>query len=516
MPYKDFTEELTRLQSANIGAGFILQAQAEAMKRQDQATINTMALFNQSKSNLDNELRTTDEQLKEIQESDVFKEGVDTIDKMASNYEAMLNTSLIRQKKITEIYQSAIRDLNQIQSPESVQMAQTLTGQLPTQLELEQQRMNIPLNRIKFQNEMNGILKSKIDIEKNQIELNQIKQDIDVMEKVDLVLNDPNSGWQQLYANLKFNKNTGVRGYVEEKKEFMENVFLTLKDDPLVGRVMRVLDDVIEKNVRDYDPPVFAPSSNASGLEKLQKNEEYLLGLHNWLRNTSMFATNVETSPVYSNVRANYKNTALTILQEKGIEPTSKEAEQYLKFGASPVVLARMKAQSKTFGEADVVEFQGGWATHADVANYIYQTKYNNDPENEQYYPNLYKRFKIMVTGGSDEYIPPIRKLTQAEITKLTLEGKLKQEGEQINGAYYTRSKRTVNLLSGPTTIDFSELMSFEGKWFNPYDYEAYNNYVETDAERKIREEQAKQKLKEETTPFLKNRPNLNSPYVMQ
>lgn len=504
MPYDDFSKQLTQLQAQNLGAGFIMQAQVEALKNQDQATINTLAIFNQAKNNLDNELRTTEEQLQDLESSDVFKDGVEDLDALASQYEAMINASIMRQQKLADIYGSAVRDLSQIGSQESKEIAGRLSQDLPIQMGIEEQRGQKPIEKLKYMGMVNQLIIGRLDAQQRQMEVDKMRQDIEVMDSVSQVLDDPASGWQELFANLTFNKNTGKRNYIKQKEEFMENLFTNFKDNKNLGRIMLYFDNLIESQVRDYDPPVFAPSSG--GLQGVYENEKKMLDTYDWLLKTSAYMEHVETSPEFSLARSSYNTTAMNLLKEKGIDPTSPEAQKYLNFGSNREVLTRMASQEKIFGDASkVILFRGEYSSPTDIATWIYHTKYDSDPENNEYYPKYYQILKDIVIPGKREDklrpIEPIFQLSEGEVLELKNKGTLK-EAENLYGRYYAPNRRIVPTTQGNIVVDFSKLTSFESnKWWNPHRVSSRMAYVETEPEkiaRLERERKSKEKKKSE------------------
>lgn len=496
MPYKDFTEELSRLQSANIGAGFILQAQAEAMKRQDQATINTMALFNQSKSNLDNELRTTDEQLKEIQESDVFKEGVDTIDKMASNYEAMLNTSLLRQQKVVDLYQKTVRDLSGIGSNESLQMAEVIGNQLPLQLEQEKQRMLVPMERLRFNETMLGIKRNKLDIQKTEIEVGELLKNIDVTEKVGEIMADPKSGWSELSTQLTYDEKNGIFSYADAKEKFFTNIYARLEGNPLRDSIMKVLDTTIDARTRGFKRDAPQYNSNSSGLERLQQNEYIMLDRYQWLKDTSRFMHNLENSsePSIVRLRNDYRMLALEKLNSLGIDPLSPKGIEYMKFGSQKEIVDQLNNTESL--DYNIIN-EGVSRTAKDALIEFHDIKYT--PSSKNYYPTVYKQFKIETHGGKDVVINPMPQLNEAQKNDLIVSGQLKEnEVRYVNGKLYGRYRpRIKSALTGQELpIDFSQLISFEaGDWYDPYNDEALKFFAATDEEKKLMEKRRQEKV---------------------
>jgi len=520
MPYKDFTEELTRLQNANIGAGFIMQAQADAMKRQDQATINTMALFNQSKNNLDNDLRTTDEQLKEMQESDAFKDGTESIDKMASNYEAMLNTSLLRQQKITDVYQKTIRDLAGIGSQESQQMAEVIGNQLPLQLEQEKNRMLVPMERLRYNEVMLGIKRNKLDIKKSEIEVGELLKNIDVTEKVGEIMANPDMGWSQLSTSLSYDEKNGVFTFAEEKDKFFREVYMKLEGSPVRNDVLKVLDSVIESKIRGFKRDAPQYNRNASGLEQLQNDELTLMGRYEWLQNTSRFMHNLENSPEPSIVRLrnDYRTLALDKLKSIGVDPLSKEGAEYMKFGSQKEIVDKLNNDENV--DYDIIN-EGVSRSAKDALVEFHDIKY--DSSSKSYYPLIYKQFKRETHAGKDVVINPMPVLSEAQKKDLITSGKLKDsEVRYVNGKIYGRYKPKIKSVLSPNAelnIDFSSLVSFEsGDWYDPYNDEALKYFTATSEDKKIADDRRKAKLEQlynMENPTSKQAP-LNQPFMQK
>jgi hypothetical protein len=496
MPYKDFTEELTRLQNANIGAGFIMQAQADAMKRQDQATINTMALFNQSKSNLEGDVLTTNEQLEEMQKSDAFKDGTESIDKMASNYEAMLNTSLLRQQKITDMYQKTVRDLAGIGSQESLQMAEVIGNQLPLQLEQEKSRMLAPMERLKFNEAMLGIKRSKLDIQKSGIEISELLKNIDVSEKVGEIMADEKTGWSKLTTMLGFDTGSGKFTFAEEKDKFFRQVYMRLEGSPVRNDVLKVLDTVIESRIRNFKREVPQYGRGGSGLERLQEDELTMLGRYEWLQRTSRRIHDLENDPTGSNARLrnDYRILALEKLDKLKIDPLSKEGIEYMKFGSQKEIVDMF--DNSEAANYNIIE-DGVSRPAKDALLEFYNNKYNSS--SREYYPLVYNQFKRETHGGKNVVINPMPVLSESQKKDLNKPGELKDtEVRNFNGKAYGRYKPKIkSLLTGTEMeIDFSSLISFEsGDWYDPYNDATLKYFTSTPEEREKADERRKAKL---------------------
>lgn len=502
MPYKDFTEELTRLQNANIGAGFIMQAQADAMKRQDQATINTMALFNQSKNNLDNDLRTTDEQLKEMQDSKIFQEGTQTIEEMAANYESMMNTSLMRQQKIADIYQKTVQDLTQIGSKESLELASSVTEGLKYSLQNEKDRMQIPVEKMKFVNTMMTLQSLKYSNEDAMIKLREYKSNLEVMSEVTKLMatvepGEDASRYNELVMNMNFDKSSGAINFKNKQTAFMEYVYNKLANNPLRDKVMATFDLTLFGRVREFTRRI--PEQNLSGLQALQENAYDLKQQYGFLNEATYAIGEIENTSQYSGARNIYKKYAEEYVAEKvkdiivknGWNPVKdirkinesmrNLSNDVMQFASNKEVIARIEASEEVKSLNPIIRNDGMPTSTSDAIKLVYKLKYDDTPLNKDYYWRNLEDFKKKINidpntkEGANFKINPVREVSWDELSD-----KDKEKFQRIHdtgGKIYARHIRKVNLLGEDNYFDLTKLMSNDSGWWQPTNADNWTTY---------------------------------------
>lgn len=449
-----FTEELAKLQGVNIGAGFILSAQAEMMANQDEATKNTLAIFNKSVQDLDGELKTTSEQLQEIANSNVFEQGVEDIEKMSAQYQAMLDASLMQQQKYQEAYQESIRDLISIGSPESIQQANALEKELPFRLQNLKDRMAIPFERLNFKKSMFELNRLKLDTETADITLRQLKQDINVMDLVTKMMaveipgTEGETYWADLVSNMGRNLNTGKVNFKERQDTFYQMINNELAGNPLKDKVIQVLDLEMSKRVYNYDPPV---QQGNGGFERLQDDANYTLGLYQFLKDATKGSWHFEHDKDYAGTRKLYSDYADAYIQEAGI--TDINAISNIKrFGSSKEVIKRIKQSNAGDNYLTAVRSDGLVTDHLDVLDTIHSWKYDKD--SPSYYWGNLETFKKKINRGETFKIVPYVEMGTNE----------------TGGKLYGRNVRNVPIMNKMIPFDLTALMSNDSGYWEYYE----------------------------------------------
>ena len=452
----DFTETLAQLQTQNIGAGFILAAQANMMANQDEATKNTLALFNKSQQDLDNELRTTQQQLDELNNSDVMKDGKEDIEKMSARYQAMMEASIERQNKYQELYQKSIQDLITIGSEDSLKQAQNLENDLPYKLQNEKDRMAIPFQRLQFKKTMFDVELSKLNTEQAGITLQQLKQNIDVMDLVtnmmQLTDDKGNNYYADLVSNMGWNDKYGTINYKKRQDTFYKVIDNELAGNPLKGKVIQAFDLEFSKRIRNYSPP--EPKIDTRGFERLQDDANYTVSLYGFLKNATYATGMIENSPDYSGTRKLYEDAAASYIKEKGITDINA-IKEIMKFGSSKEVIKRTTALNPD-SYLTAVRNDGLPTDHYKVMEMVNGLKY--DKQSDNYYWDKLTEFKKKINAGEDFKIIPISEL----------------KSDIMGRKEFKRQVKTVKLMGQDVPFDLTSLMSNDSGWWNEYDPNTY------------------------------------------
>lgn len=457
MPYNDFTQQLAELQKVNLGSGFILQAQAKMMANQDEALRNTLSILNKSQQDLDAELKTTDQQIQEINDSDIFKEGVEDIEKTSAQYQAMLDASLLRQEKYQELYQKGIQDLISIGSEESLQQADALGKELPYKLQNVKDRMAIPMERLRFKQGMFELKSLKYTTEEAGIQLKALKQNVEVMSLVTNIMEVPTadgkSTWYgELVADMNFNEATGKVNYKERLNDFYEMINNELAGNPLRGEVIKAFDLELSKRVRNWRPP--APTFDSSGFERLQDEANYTLDLYGFLKEATYATGMFENDKDYAGTRKLYSDYATQYVTELKLDPNKDRSriDEIMKFGSSKEVIARIRQVEDKTNYLQATRGDGMPTDHMEVLERINQYKYDKAADN--YYWDKLTEFKKRINKDKDFKITP---LIKAGVTP-------------TGGFKYRHMIKDPQLMGKSTPLDLSEIMSNDTGWWNPHD----------------------------------------------
>jgi len=188
MPYTDFTELLLKIQEKNLGQGLIASAQAQMMMNQDSALRDTLAQFNKAKLDLEGGIKTTSEQLKQINESDLLQEGGQDLEKIAQSYTSLLALSLQSQSELRNLVESSKQRLINIGTPEALNQANSLSSYYEDKAKILQSEREVLPKQIEFVGNLLQVNSWKTNNEVANIKLKELKSDLEVMDRVAKVI----------------------------------------------------------------------------------------------------------------------------------------------------------------------------------------------------------------------------------------------------------------------------------------------------------------------------------------
>lgn len=400
MPYTDFTELLLKVQEKNLGQGLIASAQARMMLNQDAALRDTLAQYNKAKLDLEGKFLTTEEQLRQINESDLLQEGAVDLEKTAQTYASLMALNLQNQSELQNLVYSTQQRLTNIGTPEALNQVGLLSEHFKSKSMLLEKQQEIPFKKIELVSNLLNLNETKINFEKSQITLNELKSNLGVMERVAKVMNmesfDKKTGkrtnlWIDLVTKLGFNTDTGKLNSREELKkfyEFVNEVFDTPEDRPYKDKVIKAFDLMISERIKNYSPP--RPVTDTKGIEKIVKDIEYTGELYGWLNTQSRNYAEMKHSPDYQATRDLYNEYAeqyIKELEESGHKLSDADKGKIKEFGSSKQVVERI-LNDENVPETKVLRTDNLPNTPKTALEYFYKTFVDKN-NNEGYWKQL-------------------------------------------------------------------------------------------------------------------------------
>ncbi len=499
MPYTDFTELLLKIQEKNLGQGLIASAQAQMMMNQDSALRDTLAQFNKAKLDLEGGIKTTSEQLKQINESDLLQEGGQDLEKIAQSYTSLLALSLQSQSELRNLVESSKQRLINIGTPEALNQANSLSSYYEDKAKILQSEREVLPKQIEFVGNLLQVNSWKTNNEVANIKLKELKSDLEVMDRVAKVISYERVGkngkrenlWMDVVSRLGFNIDTGELKSREQIKEFYKIVKEEILNDPndaeYADKVIQALDLEISKRIKNYSPP--HPVQNLDGVKKLMADGEYLSEAYNWLHEQSKSYAEIKYSPDYQYTRdlySEYAQTYIKELEENGKKLTEQEKAKILEFGSSKTVIEKILNDSAV-EDIQVIRTDNLPNTPKKALEYYYKTFV--DKNNNEGYWKILDTFKKKI--NVNKIIPGNKKI-----------------GENGQVVYEANVRVLNHPIYGEMKFNLNEIMSDDAGFWNWYEV----NMGKT----KTYEQEVYDSLSPKDRPFQSTYPSNNNKIQLQ
>lgn len=445
---KTFTEQLGELQKANLGSGFIVAAQAHLLKRQNQATLETLDNYNRAIQEFnEGGVKTRDEQIADLEGTETFKDSVDTIEQMSANYMTNLQAHLERSKILQQIGSGAVNTLMGIGGEDAEKLAGTIDKDVRMKLELQKEQMEAELKGAQFKALQFNIMASKINAEKNSIEVEALKKDIDTMDLISKLQMELNKEWNDLLGKLIMKD--GRHLWVDAKNKLFQKAQDIYGDNPNLGNALRVIDKTIDDRIKIYNTP---REPQGTGLQRQVDEENYTLQLYNWLTESSRLVADLQYNPRFEDLREAYKRTAENLYGEM-----TKENSKKFEFGSDIKVIEAMR-NSGLYRDQEVLH--NGVYYRYDELPLLYNNIMKNDNSEQNYWKTL-AEFKKRIGVQS---ITPLNRVPNPNSTS-----PLDKEKIQRNAPIVTFPAMGVAI-----PLDLTNIMSNDEGMWNPYYPDAF------------------------------------------
>lgn len=383
MPRVDqYTEELSKLAQSNFLNGIEVFSRAELLKNQNQATLDTLTEFNRQKALIDGEVKTTEQQVKELSDSNLFQTGSEDIEKAIVNLQTGIENSLSRQQMFTDLSQRASLQLESIGSEESQRMAKMIRQQDIDRLEMTKGYFELQA--------------SKLNVVKYQFELGMLQKNNKVNNLAVQMIADEE--YQKFRTDYIYNQKSGKTKY--SFKDLYDKMYTKYGKEDLFREAYAVASSKLGEPLA-YRPDAPDYSGQRNALEKMYGNAQYLVDMYNYLRQTSNFIDDIENNPNYKDVRQAYYDAAVGVYGAQ-----NEKNKNSFNFGADPKVIAKMN-QDADLKDVGKVMFGEELLSPTDLATWIYNRKWNQG--SSEYYFDVLNEFrtKLKKTDGNSPNFTP-------------------------------------------------------------------------------------------------------------
>jgi len=160
-----FLDRLAQFERSNILGGEVQKASAQLMVAEAEATDRVLQNVNKKISTLNNEIKTTDEQIEAINADPEAKQQVGNITEKVAKFQALQEKLNKQSAFINSVYGTAIAELGQIGGSEATNLAQLLGNQQKNKLREISNQLEVPLRQLEYEKAQSSLRWDKIQYE---------------------------------------------------------------------------------------------------------------------------------------------------------------------------------------------------------------------------------------------------------------------------------------------------------------------------------------------------------------
>lgn len=390
----EYTEQLARVAQTNFLEGLSVLQKAQLLSRQNDATVQTLTEFNRKKNLLDGEVKTTEQQINELKDTELFKGAEDDIAETIIQLQSSIDNSLTRQEAFTKLSQTAALQLESIGSERSIALAKII----------RQQDIDI----LQMKKDLYEIEGSKLHNTKYQMELAILQKNSNVSNLAVQMMAD-DAYMQRLQSN--YYKQVYSAG--QEKKislfnneDLYKSMFAKFGGQKYFREAFAlVLSKIPEAQpIRPEEPRSSSGASQMEAMQDMYDRLNYLDKYYTYLKDTSSDIVQIEQEKgtAIEEIRDLYRQVAESIYGKYDPANKNKVYQEKFHFGRDPNVNARLKDPDvlNTFKNKRNETITGATVGQVffspfEIADYVYTRKYNVSESNKE---NYFRNFDYFIS----------------------------------------------------------------------------------------------------------------------